>query len=504
MGNIGKITLIGAGPGDSGLMTLKGLKKLKEADVVLYDRLVGDDIISMIPESAEKIDVGKNAGNHPIPQHEINELLLRKAQRGFNVVRLKGGDPFVFGRGGEELELPAENKIDFEVVPGISSSVAGGTYAGIPVTHRDFTSSVHIITGHARENKGLSIDYESLVKLNGTLVFMMGVSNMRDICDGLINAGMERTVPAAVVENATTFSQRKFVGDIETLYDIAKKNNVVSPSVIIVGKVCSLSDKLDWFSKKPLFGKKVIVTRARTSASVLSEQLKELGCYVLETPCIRIVPLLQNTQNNVELTNAIENIKNYSWLVFTSGTGVDLFFDYLSDINFDIRKLHHIKFAAVGSETKRTIQKRGIFVDYTPEQYNGRELAKGLLSQIQKDEKILIARAKTGSEEILEIFTNNGIDFENIALYDTLYETGQYDNVAEMIANNQIDYVTFTSSSTVEGFVKTFPDIDLKNINGLCIGEQTVETAKKYGIQTIMSEKATISSMIEKLKEALI
>jgi len=498
---MGKVTLIGAGPGDSGLITVKGMRKLKEADVVLYDRLVSDDIIAMIPESAEKINVGKNAGNHIVPQQDINEMLVKKAQQGFNVVRLKGGDPFVFGRGGEELELLAENNIEFEVVPGISSSVASGTYAGIPVTHRDFASSVHIITGHVKADGNLSIDYESLLKLNGTLVFMMGISNMREICDGLINAGMERTMPAAVVENATTFSQRKFVGDIETLYDIAKKNNVVSPAVIIVGKVCALSDKLDWFSKKPLLGKKVIVTRARTSVSVLSEQLKELGCNVIEIPCIRIAPLIQN---NAILEAAIENITDYDWLVFTSGTGVNLFFDYLMDIGFDIRKLHHIKFAAVGSETKKEIQKRGIFVDYIPEKYNGQELAKGLLSRVNKDEKILLARAKIGSEEILEMFCDNGIAFENIVLYDTLYETGQNDNVKEMLTNNQIDYITFTSSSTVEGFIKVFSDIDLKNINGLCIGEQTAATAKKYGIKTIISEKATINSMIDKLKEGLI
>ena len=498
---MGKVTLIGAGPGDSGLITVKGMRKLNEADVVLYDRLVDDDIIAMIPESAEKINVGKNAGNHIAPQQDINELLAKKARQGLNVVRLKGGDPFVFGRGGEELEMLAENNIEFEVVPGVSSSVASGAYAGIPVTHRDFASSVHIITGHAKADGNLSIDYESLVKLNGTLVFMMGVANMREICDGLINAGMGRSMPAAVIENAATFAQRKFVGDIGALHDIAKKNNVVSPAVIIVGKVCALSDKLDWFSKKPLLGKSVIVTRARTSASVLSEQLKELGCNVIEAPCIRIVPLVQN---NAALEAAIENIADYGWLVFTSGAGVNLFFDHLMDTGFDIRQLHHIKFAAVGSETRKEIQKRGIFVDYVPEKYNGRELAKGLLPRVNKGEKILLARAKIGSAEILEVFGDNAVAFESVALYDALYETGQNDNAKQMLADNQIDYVTFTSSSTVEGFVKVFPDIDLKNINGLCIGEQTAETAKKYGIKAIMSEKATISSMIDKLKEVLI
>ncbi len=498
------VTLIGAGPGDSGLLTLKGAKKLKEADVVLYDRLVGDEIISMIPESAEKIDVGKNAGNHPIPQWEINELILSKGRLGLNVVRLKGGDPFVFGRGGEELELLVENQIDFEVVPGISSSIAGGTYAGIPVTHRDFTSSVHIITGHAKANGCVSIDYESLVRLNGTLVFMMGVSALREICQGLINAGMESSMPAAIIENATLPCQRKFVGDLETLFVMAKENNVISPAVIIVGKVCTLSDTLDWFSRKPLFGKRVLVTRARTSESALSEQLRVLGCDVIETPCIRIAPIIEN---NTQLEKAVTNIDEYGWLVFTSGVGVNLFFDYLCAIGFDIRKLHHMKIAAVGSETEKEIQKRGVFVDYTPEIYNSQELAKGLLTMLlphsESNKKILIARAKLGGEEMPDIFIKNGVAFDDIALYDTVFENRQNDTVLEMLNKDCVDFVTFTSSSTVEGFVNAFPNNKLENIRSVCIGERTAETARKYGIKTVISEKATINSMVERLKEML-
>jgi uroporphyrinogen III methyltransferase/synthase len=272
---------------------------------------------------------------------------------------------------------------------------------------------------------------------------------------------------------------------------------LISPAVIIVGRVCSLSDNLDWFSKKPLFGKKIIVTRARENASVLSERLKQLGAHVTQAPCIQIVPLVEN---NIPLENALENIEAYNWIVFTSGTGAELFFDYLINRGFDLRGLHHVKFAAVGPETKKTIEKRGIFTDYTPEEYNGRTLAYGLLTQLKKDEKILIAKAKAGSEEMPEILAAHGMDFESITLYDTLYETGQYDNtdIAE------IDWVTFTSSSTVEGFVKLFPEIGKKNIKAICIGEQTAKTAEKYGIHTIVSEQATINSMIEKLKEVSI
>lgn len=241
-----KVTLIGAGPGDWELLTLKAINRLKEADVVLYDRLVGDEIIDLIPESAEKICVGKHANRHPIPQEEIGRLLIDKARRGLHVVRLKGGDPFVFGRGGEELELLHEHGIPFEVVPGVSSATAAGIYAGIPLTHRDHSSSLHIITGHAKKNGELDIDFDALSRLKGTIVILMGVATLGKICRRFLNAGMNADMPAAIIENATLKQQRKFVGTVGTLCRMAKESNVASPAVVIIGEVCRLSEKLDW------------------------------------------------------------------------------------------------------------------------------------------------------------------------------------------------------------------------------------------------------------------
>ena len=246
------VSLVGAGPGDMGLLTLKGADRIRNADVVLYDRFVSPDILAMIPDTAQLIDVGKNAGDHPVPQDEINRLLLEYAKQGENVVRLKGGDPFVFGRGGEELELLWQNDIPFEVVPGVTSATSGAAYAGIPMTHRDCASSFHVIASHAKNNETVNINYSALIGAGGTLVFMMGVSSITDVCAGCISAGMEKDMPAAIVENATMSQQRKFIGTVETLPSIARDNEVKSPAVIIIGKVCSLSERFDWFSTKPL------------------------------------------------------------------------------------------------------------------------------------------------------------------------------------------------------------------------------------------------------------
>ncbi len=244
-----KVTLIGAGPGDPELMTVKGIKRLQEADVVLYDRLVGDGVLSMIPSTAEKIGVGKHADNHPVPQEEIGRLLVAKAKQGLHVVRLKGGDPFVFGRGGEELELLVENGIPFEVVPGISSAVASGIYSGIPLTHRDYSSSLHILTGHAKRNGELDIDFASLARIKGTIVVLMSVASLKKICDGFLDAGMDRNIPAVIVENITLENQRKFLGTLGTLHELSQNNRVTSPAVVLIGHVCTLSHKLDWVSR---------------------------------------------------------------------------------------------------------------------------------------------------------------------------------------------------------------------------------------------------------------
>ena len=497
------VTLVGAGPGDRGLLTLKGAERVQNAEVVLYDRFVSEDILAMIPDTAEKIDVGKHAGNHPVPQEEINRLLLEKAQQGRVVVRLKGGDPFVFGRGGEELELLAENGIPFEVVPGVTSSIAGPAYAGIPVTHRDFVSSLHIITGHAKNNETPNINYDALVKLNGTLVFMMSVAAVTGICEGCIAAGMDVNMPAAVVENATSYCQRKFLGTVKTLPSIVIENNVESPAVIIIGKVCLLSDRYDWFSPglitgRPLNGKHVIVVRGKPGVSNLANGLRELGCRVEEMSCFMIEPL---TGPGSMLEKIIEKIKNYKWLVFTSSVGVDVLFDYLIEIGFDIRLLCDLKIACVGSETEKEINKRGIKIDYHPSEFNGTALAHGLTGLVKNGEKVLIPRAKDGAEDLTHILAEAGIAYDDVPIYEKIKDMEKVNEAVNKIAYNDINFVAFTSSSAVEGFAEITSNVNFGKIKAVCIGERTAATAKSYGMEVYISAEATIKSMIDTIRE---
>ncbi|MCL1929107.1 MAG: uroporphyrinogen-III C-methyltransferase [Treponema sp.] len=492
------VILIGAGPGDKGLLTLKGSLRLQNADVVLYDHFISEEIISMIPESAEKIEVGKHAGNYSVSQEEINRLLLEKARQGLNVVRLKSGDPFVFGRGGEEVEHLSENGIPVEVVPGVSSAIAGAAYAGIPVTHRDYASSLHIITGHARNFKISSIDYDALVKTKGTLVFLMSVAVIGDICRSCIAAGMDENMPAAAVENATVNFQQKFLGTVKTLPSIVQKNNVKSPAVFIIGKVCLLSDRYDWFSKKPLYAKRVIVVRGKPGTSSLADSLRELGCHVVEMSYNKIVPL---TGPGCKLETIIKNTKDYGWLVFTSSIGVNIFFNYLIDNGFDIRLLGGLKLACVGSETEKEIKKRGVTVDYRPSEYNGAALARGLAGLVKKRVKLLILGTKSGAEDLTNLLTNEGILFDNVPIYEKIRDANRLKATAGILAENSADFVTFTSSSAAESFAETAANIDLKKIKAVCIGARTAVTAKSYGMEVYVSAEATIKGMVNTIKE---
>ena len=332
---IGTVILVGAGPGDPGLLTCKGLAALEQAEVVVYDRLVSPAILARIPARAEKIDVGKQPDRHPVPQHEINRILLEKALEGKRVVRLKGGDPFLFGRGGEELELLVEQGVPFEVVPGVTSALAAPSYGGIPVTHRDFASSLHIVTGHRRAGTELAIDFDALVRTGGTLVFLMGVAALEEITAGLLQAGMDGNTPAAMVEKGSTPHQRRLNATLSTLTQRAKEERIQNPAVIVVGEVCALADRFDWFDQLPLKGEAVIVTRPEDRAGALSGKLRQLGAEVLEYPCIRTVPILPCPA----LEQALGNISRYQWLAFTSPAGVDTLWAWLDARGMDVRAL---------------------------------------------------------------------------------------------------------------------------------------------------------------------
>ena len=491
----GKVTLVGAGPGDPGLLTLKGREALGRADVVVYDRLVGEGVLAMMPPGAEKIDVGKRSAHHPVPQDEINEILLQKALEGKNVVRLKGGDPFVFGRGGEELEKLCERGVEFEVVPGVTSAVAAAAYAGIPVTHRDCCSSLHIITGHARAGKPLQIDFDALCRAGGTMVFLMGVSAMPRIVEGLLGAGMPPETPAAMVESGTTAAQRRCLATLGTLPEKAAAMGIHSPAVIIVGEVCALAERFGWFDRLPLRGRRIVVTRPRERAGTLCSRLRALGADVLEYPCIETVPI----DPCPELDRAIGRLGGYEWLCFTSPAGVDVFFGRLGALGLDARALSGVKIAVIGTGTAGALLLHGLRYDLMPEVYDARHLGELLAARAQG--RVLIARAELGSAELTAALDGRAAAYDDVAVYRTVYASPRSDELRHELEDGGRVFVTFTSASTVKGFAGSLEGAPLGSVVGLCIGRQTAEAAGKLGIETYTAEKATIDELIELAKK---
>ncbi|MDY3917743.1 MAG: uroporphyrinogen-III C-methyltransferase, partial [Candidatus Limivivens sp.] len=494
----GKVWLVGAGPGDPGLFTLKGKAVLEQAEVVVYDALVGQSILNMIPERAELINVGKRASNHTMPQQEINQVLVREARKGKRVVRLKGGDPFLFGRGGEELELLTENRIPYEVVPGVTSAIAVPAYNGIPVTHRDFCSSLHIITGHKRQGEAYNIDFEALVRTKGTLVFLMGVSALPDICRGLLEAGMDAGMPAAILQKGTTAGQKRIVATVSTLEEEVKRQGIETPAIIVVGKVCGLAERFEWYEKQPLAGKKILVTRPKELISQMAAKLRSKGAEVLELPAIRTVPI----RENAKLKEAIGRISGYDWLVFTSPTGVRIFFDALKEEHKDLRALAGVKLAVIGSGTGKELKMRGLYPDLMPEMFDGEALGAALAKALHPGEKVLIPRAALGNPELIQALEQvPEIQVEDIPTYDTVCETQTLIDEKAEFENGTIDYAVFTSASTVRGFADAVRGLDFAKVHAVCIGRQTKAAADRLGMQTAMSEKATMDSVVECVEE---
>lgn len=491
----GKVTLVGAGPGDAGLLTLKGLQALQQADVVVHDRLIGVDLLDLIPASAECINVGKESSHHLVPQDEINQILLDKAQEGKNVVRLKGGDNFLFGRGGEELEALRESEIPFEVVPGVTSALAVPAYAGIPVTHRDFASSVHIITGHTKKHGEWKLDYEALVRHQGTLVFLMSVTNAPRILQGLMEAGMTEDMPAAIVENGTLPAQRKLIATVGTLAQRMQEERIHAPAVLIVGGVCTLSENFDWISGRPLSGKRILVTRPKARAGTLSRRLEELGADVVSYPCIDTEEIWPND----EAVRAIDSLPRYSWLVLTSPTGVDALFSLLDRMELDARALSLLKIAVIGKGTADRLKEYSIRADFMPKVYDSMHLANGLFYRVRESERLLLMRADIASDDLPRELDRAVIFYDDIPLYRTVFAAERSWEIAEQIRSGSIDWVTFTSESTVQGFVGSLPDVDITGLRALCIGKRTAHAAQQLGMRVTVAKNATIDDMIAAL-----
>jgi uroporphyrinogen III methyltransferase/synthase len=502
----GKVYLIGAGPGDVKLITLKAVEAIQNADVVVYDRLANPRLLSFAKEDAEFIYVGKKSNQHTLTQDKINQLLVDKANQGKNVARLKGGDPFVFGRGGEEAEELLEDGIEFEIVPGITSAIAVPAYAGIPVTHRTATSSFKIITGHEDPEKDESqIDWDILGKDESTLIFLMGVSNLGNITGKLIEKGKSPDTPIALIQWGTRPEQRTVTGTLSTIVKIVKEEGITSPAIIIVGEVVKLREKLNWFEKKPFFGKRILVTRAREQASELSKKIESLGGEAFEFPAIKIAEV----EDKTELDDSINNASSYNWLIFTSVNGVKYFFKRMKELNKDIRTLGDVKICAIGPVTKKSLEDKGLIVDYMPEKFVAEKVIEGLSPLLNHGDKILLPRADLARPVLVESMIQMGMNVNEVITYRTLPENRDQEELLEKLEEKMIHLITFTSSSTVTNFLKIFDNIDtrnrlLKGVKIACIGPVTAATAADNGLVPDMTaDDYTIEGLIEVIKNNL-
>lgn len=442
--------LVGAGPGDIGLVTLKAKECIQKCDVLVYDALIAPEFIRWVKPGCELIYVGKRADNHALPQQDMNELLVEKVKQGKVVVRLKGGDPTIFGRGGEEAARLAAAGVRFEIVPGISSAIAGPIYAGIPVTHRDHCSQLTIFTGHEDPLKENSrIDYAQLAKAPGTRVCLMGVSRLREICSELIKHGAGAETPIALVRWATTGNQQTITGTLATIADIAEEKQFTAPAVAVIGDVVKERESMNWYEGRPLFGKKVVVTRTRSQASALSKELTDLGAEVLEIPTIKI----EHPDDKQEFAAGVASAHTYDWLVFTSPNGVERFFDAFFSIYDDARSLGGVRIAAVGPGTASMIKKYRFAVDLVPDNH----LAEGLVDTFTKNENvenqtILWVRGSEARDTVFEGLNALGAIVDECIAYKTVPELDDPNGAKEIFETSGADAITFVSSSAAKHF----------------------------------------------------
>ncbi|GIM44635.1 hypothetical protein DNHGIG_01840 [Collibacillus ludicampi] len=497
---IGKVYLVGAGPGDPKLITIKGLDCIKKADVLVYDRLSSPRLLRHARPDCELIYVGKQPDRHTRSQEEINWLLVHKALEGKIVTRLKGGDPCVFGRVGEEAELLAEHGIEFEIVPGITSAIAVPAYAGIPVTSRGVSPSFAVVAGHEDPTKGESaIDWQTLAKATDTTIFLMGVANLESIVNRLMQYGKPPSTPVALIRWGTRVEQRTLVGTLENIVQRVRETNFRAPATIVVGHVVSLRDKLMWYEKKPLFGKRVLVTRARDQASELSEQIDELGGDPYEFPVIQTVP----PRNLQPLDDAIRRVHEFDWILFTSVNSVKYFFERMRHLKKDIRAIR-ARIAAVGPKTAEKLEEKGLFPETIPADFRQEGLLDVLGGQIESGQKILFPRSSIARKTLVNALRERGCDVTEVDAYETQLVTDHAQEVADLLARGKIHMITFTSSSTVTNFLTALQGYDLEQLLAdviiAAIGPVTANTAKEQGLRIdIVAKEATIDGLVAAL-----
>jgi uroporphyrinogen III methyltransferase/synthase len=502
---LGKVYLVGAGPGDPGLITIRGRFLLERAEVVVYDHLASKKLLAHVPAAAELIYAGKRGGvTHTFTQAQINQMLVDKALAGRRVVRLKGGDPFIFGRGAEEIEELVKYDIPFEVVPGVTSATAAATYAGIPITHREFTSSVAFITGHEDPSKNKSnVAWDKLATGAGTIIIFMGIKNLPVITGNLIKYGRSPQTPVAVVRWASTPEQRSVVGTLETISDIVQAEDIRPPSLIVVGEVVNLKSKIDWFEKRPLFGKRVLVTRTREQASELVSLLEEAGADCFEYATITIGP--PDSYENID--RALTELGEYDWLLFTSINAVKFFFARLFARNMDARDLRGPKIGVVGKATAEFLAGYSLRADLLPEKFTAEGLSESLVALGVSGKKILIPRAQKAREILPASLQESGAQVTIAPVYKNIRPAGRQAELRREFEEKNIDVVTFTSSSTVTNFLLMLGAEDQQELERLLsgvliavIGPITAETARQSGLPVhIQPDEYTIPAMVKSI-----
>lgn len=496
MSKKGMVYIIGAGPGDPGLITLRGVECIAEAEVIVYDYLVAPEILRHAGKDARLIYAGKQGGKHTLSQWEINDLLVAEASKGAIVARLKGGDPFIFGRGGEEAEALREKGILFEIVPGISSAVAVPAYAGIPLTHRSHTVSVAFVTGHEDPTKGKSdLNWPTLAGI-GTLVFLMGVKNLPVITENLIGAGKDPKTPAALIRWGTTSRQQTLTGTLNDIAQKAKENEFAPPSVFVVGGVVGLRETMNWFETKPLFGRGIVITRPERQAEDLARLLRAGGARVINFPVIQIVPPGDWTP----LDRAIDRLEGYSWIIFTSANGVAFFFKRLRELGKDIRELKGVRIATIGPATASAVEALGINVDLVPEEFISEGVVRAFAGEKLDGCRVLLPRAKEARDVIPKGLAKMGAIVDVAAAYRTIKADSDPSELLKLFKNGEVDVITFTSPSTVVNFLKIMGD-DFKlpsKVRIATIGPITEAAAKKAGLPVhIRQERYTITELVE-------
>ena len=497
---VGKVYLVGAGPGDPQLLTLRGKRCLEQADVVVYDYLANPVLLDHAPERAERIYVGRRDRGAYQDQHEVNHLLIGKAREGNVVVRLKGGDPFVFGRGGEEAEAVAEAGIPFEVVPGVTSAVAVPAYAGIPVTHRTLASTVAFVTGHEDPTKGTSsMEWPRLASADGTLVFLMGMKNLPAIVERLTKDGKSIETPVALIRWGTRSHQRTVVGTLRDIVGKAEQAQMEPPTIIVVGQVVRLREQLNWYETRPLFGKRILVTRAREQAGELSRLLADYGAEAVEYPVIQIVP----PESWRELDDALAGLNRYHWLVFTSVNGIRPFMERLKQRGQDARALSGLRIGCIGPRTAEELARYGLNADLIPTQFQAEGLIAAMMEAGVSGRRVLIARAAVAREVLPDQLRTAGAEVRVVTVYRTIRPVSEVKRLKDQLARRELHVMTFASSSTVRNFCALFENRDemralTAGVAVACIGPITAQTSDEEGLPvTIMAKENTIPALVD-------